>query len=42
MSKDEAYDFVKSKRKIAKMRRGGGIMPQWRAIIAYEHHLKTL
>lgn len=41
MSKDEAYDFVKDKRKIAKMRRLGGIMPQWRAVTAYEAYLKS-
>lgn len=35
-SKEAAYTFVRGLRKIANMRRLGGIMPQWRALRAYE------
>eukprot|EP00039_Didymoeca_costata_P007686 m.102726 g.102726 ORF g.102726 m.102726 type:complete len:233 (-) comp13783_c0_seq6:185-883(-) len=40
-SKEESYKFVKSKRKIANMKKFGGIMPQWRALKAFELSLKS-
>lgn len=39
LSKEEAYAFVKDKRKIANMKKFGGFMPQWRCLTRYEEYL---
>lgn len=39
MTKEQAYDFVKGKRKIANMKKFGGWMPQWRCLTNYEKWL---
>jgi len=40
-TKEAAYSFVKSKRKIAKLPQLGGIMPQWRVLAAFEETLSA-
>jgi hypothetical protein len=36
---EKAFDFVRGLRNVAKMRRFGGMMPQWRAIIEWENSI---
>lgn len=41
LSSQAAFDLLAAERRIANMPRLGGIMPQWRGLLAYETHLRA-